>query len=105
MRTKEERYNIKKSLIKMQGCCCYKCGLDMLKQPQGMAHFHHIESDTKVANIADMIIRDRLYTITDIMEESEKTILMCAKCHMIFHKKYGYQVTEDNIVDYLFDFL
>ena len=105
MRTKEERTNIKKDLMIKQGCCCYKCGTNLMGLPQGMAHFHHVNSEDKTANLADMIIRDRLYSLEDIIAENEKVILMCAGCHMALHRVYGRKVTEDNTVDFLFDFL
>lgn len=105
MRTKEERYNLKKKLMTRHGNCCYKCGLDLSTAPQGMAHFHHVDSNNKVANIADMIIRDTVYSEDDVKAENEKTILLCASCHMALHREYGKKVTEDNTVSFLFDFL
>ena len=45
-------------------------------------HFDHLNPDTKIANISNMIFQSK-YTYNDMLNEIEKTRILCKYCHYI----------------------
>lgn len=52
------------------------------KRPQTL-QFHHLNPDEKEDSIAKMVWRYRSWQ--DIVEESNKCIILCANCHLMLH--------------------
>lgn len=47
--------------------------------------FHHIKSEDKILGIGEMI-RNKMYSIEDIIKEISKCRIMCSNCHRKEHK-------------------
>ena len=66
-------------LKKSKGCA--KCGY---KENPDILHYHHINPDTKIANVSRMVGKN--HSMQRIMAEIEKCELLCITCH---HKEHG----------------
>lgn len=61
-------------------CSCADCGISDYK----VLDFHHTNSDNKEISIGAMI-RDRKYSLEDVINELSKCIPLCAICHRKRH--------------------
>jgi hypothetical protein len=73
------RYSIKRKLIAELGGKCRGCG--------GVFHpaafdFHHVDPAKKDFALTDKIAR---LSFSQLLEEANKCILLCANCHRIHH--------------------
>jgi len=66
-------------LKKSKGCA--KCGY---RENPDILHYHHINPDTKIANVSRMVGKN--HSMQRIMAEIEKCELLCITCH---HKEHG----------------
>ena len=77
---KKLKYDIIDMYKMGQGCaiCRYnKCGAAL--------EFHHVDKEEKTDSISAMINRDK--SMSEILEEIKKCIILCANCHRELHNK------------------
>lgn len=77
-RRKKERVHFVRDIKK--GLCCKSCGMSDFR----CLHFHHRDSEEKVATVATMVQKFE-YSYEDILAEIAKCDVFCANCHMILH--------------------
>ncbi len=59
--------------------CCADCG----ERHPATLHFHHLNSEDKMFNIADAVRKG--FSLDKIKKEIKKCIVLCANCHAIRH--------------------
>lgn len=62
------------------------------------AHFHHLRSYGKEHNLADMFDK---YSDKATSIELNKTVLLCAECHIRLHKELGKKVFKKDSLAFI----
>lgn len=84
------RNDIKEKLSGTKALCgCFICG----ENDPAKLHFHHIDPETKYKNVS---------SLTDdksIKKEISKCIILCSKCHVLYHKRMKNSIiqTKDDL--------
>jgi hypothetical protein len=81
------RYEQKTKLKKQLGGKCVKCGNDDIR----ILHFHHIDKETKLFNLAGAYHSINYKAIED---EAKKCELLCPNCHAKEHVKENQKVID-----------
>lgn len=89
----DNSYKDKESLVKeiKRRVKCEECGLE---EPDRKLHFHHVEPDTKVDGIRNMI--DSNYSVEELKTEIKKCEILCDTCHGHEHSK---TVTKEDCIN------
>lgn len=64
---------------------CYECGEDNAD----ILVFHHLDPDTKLDDISNLVKRNVSYDI--ILDEIEKCIVLCWNCHRKLHLELDFE--------------
>lgn len=73
-----DRYAFVNDYKQRVGCAC--CGI---KEPI-VLQFHHLDSSSKIANIATYVSNPRI-PLETIEDELKKCVVLCANCHFLLH--------------------
>jgi hypothetical protein len=74
----ERQKLLKWDLIQDQGGECRKCGKPATRENQTKFDFHHVDPDTKVAEISTLM---RTANKQAVRDEAKKCTLLCKPCH------------------------
>lgn len=73
----EKRRQIKRDAVAYKGGCCSKCGYSKCVSA---LQFHHLDPSEK-----DFAISARLMSWENTRRELDKTVMLCANCHLELH--------------------
>lgn len=89
---KAKKREFKEEIVAFRGGACERCGQVL---PAYCYDFHHVDENTKLYTIANLMAYSISDTIrTKVYEEMEKCVMVCSNCHRIIHREQ--QIEENN---------
>jgi hypothetical protein len=82
---------IKKQMlaVEMLGGRCDTCDKEVTEDTLVCFDFHHLDNTDKDATIGALLTGG--YSLKKVLEEAQKCVIMCACCHRLHHKEYGFR--------------